>query len=75
MNGSSADRLEVVIVGGGMITQDQILPSIYHLQRGGRIGSIKISALNSAPLRDLAEDERFAEAFPGQGFEPFPELK
>lgn len=74
MNGSSAERLEVVIVGGGMITHDQILPSLYHLQRCGRIGPIKICALNSAPLRDLAEDGRFREAFPGQGFQPYPPL-
>ena len=28
--------VDVTIVGGGMITHDQILPSIYHLQRTGR---------------------------------------
>jgi predicted dehydrogenase len=68
------ERLEIVVVGGGMITQDQILPSLYHLQRQGVIGSIRICALNSAPLRVLAEFSRFAEAFPGQGFEAFPSL-
>jgi D-galacturonate reductase len=68
------DKLEVVIVGGGMITQDQILPSLYHLQRQGAIGPIRICALNSAPLRVLAEFPRFAEAFPGQRFEAFPSL-
>jgi len=67
-------RLDVVIVGGGMITHDQILPSIYHLQRQGLVRSIKVCALNSAPLRILAEEERFQEAFPGQGFESFPPL-
>ena len=36
--------LETVIVGGGMITHDQILPSLYHLQRLGRIGAITICA-------------------------------
>ncbi len=68
------NKLDIVIVGGGMITHDQILPSIYHLQRSGRIGKISICALNSPPLRALAESERFAEAFPGQRFEPFPAL-
>jgi D-galacturonate reductase len=67
-------ELELVVVGGGMITHDQILPSLYHLQRQGVIGSIRICALNSAPLRTLAESPRFAEAFPGQGFEAFPAL-
>lgn len=74
MSGPDAEKPDVAIVGGGMITHDQILPSIYHLQRLGRVGSIKICALNSAPLRALAEEERFEEAFPGQGFEPFPPL-
>jgi predicted dehydrogenase len=69
-----ADRVDVVIVGGGMITHDQILPSIYHLQRIGRVGTIRVCALNSAPLRDLAEETRFEEAFPGQRFEPSPSL-
>jgi D-galacturonate reductase len=71
---TSEAKLEVVVVGGGMITHDQILPSLYHLQRIGRIGLIKISALNSAPLVALARSERVAEAFPGQQFEPFPSL-
>ena len=74
MNRQAADKVDVVIVGGGMITQDQILPSIYQLQRQGRVGSIKISALNSPPLKALAESEAFAEAFPGQTFEPWPSL-
>ena len=67
-------KLDVVIVGGGMITHDQILPSIYQLQRQGRVGTIKICALNSAPLRELAEEAVFDEAFPGQSFEAFPSL-
>jgi D-galacturonate reductase len=67
-------RLDVVVVGGGMITHDQILPSLYHLQRQGVIGSIRICALNAAPLRTLAESPRLAEAFPGQSFEAFPAL-
>ena len=66
--------LDVLIVGGGMITHDQLLPSLYHLQRLGAVGPIKISALNSAPLKQLAEDKTFHEAFPGQTFEPLPAL-
>ena len=66
--------LQTVIVGGGMITHDQILPSLYHLQRLGRIGPITICALNSAPLRALAEDKRLREAFPGHTFTALPAL-
>ncbi len=71
---SSIDKPEVVLVGGGMITHDQILPSLYHLQRTGQIGTIKVCALNSAPLRALAESIRLKEGFPGQSFEASPSL-
>ena len=74
MNALDPGRLDVVVVGGGMITHDQILPSLYHLQRLGRLGAIRICALNSPPLRALAEEPAFGEAFPGQGFEAFPSL-
>ncbi len=67
-------EIDVAIVGGGMITNDLILPSIYHLQRIGVVGEIKICALNSTPLRALNENEEIREAFPEQGFEAFPGL-
>jgi predicted dehydrogenase len=65
---------QVTIVGGGMITNDQILPSLYHMQRQGWIGDINICALNARPLKELAESELFRRAFPGQAFRPYPEL-
>jgi len=68
------EKLQVVIVGGGMITHDQLLPSLYHLQRRGQIGAIKICALNSGPLRALAGAKHLADAFPGQSFEARPAL-
>ena len=64
--------LQLTIVGGGMITADQLLPSIYHLQRTGVIGEITISALNNAPLAALRDDPGLAAAFPGQRFTPHP---
>ena len=67
-------KIDVLIIGGGMITHDLLLPSIYHLQRMGRVGKITISALNSAPLRTLAESGMIREAFPGQSFEAAPPL-
>jgi predicted dehydrogenase len=70
----AAAPLEVVLVGGGMITQDQILPSLYQLQRLGRIGPVTVGALNSAPLRSLAESPVVREAFPGHTFRPLPSL-
>ncbi|AQQ72378.1 putative oxidoreductase YdgJ [Limihaloglobus sulfuriphilus] len=65
---------QVCIVGGGMITQVQILPSLYHLQRQGIIGDISVCALDSGPLRVLAEDQTLKKAFPGQTFAANPSL-
>ncbi|MHC4871602.1 MAG: Gfo/Idh/MocA family protein [Planctomycetota bacterium] len=67
-------KLDVTIVGGGMIVHDQILPSIYHLQRIGVIGSISICDRVNRPIKTLAESEVFAEAFPGQTFTAYPSL-
>jgi D-galacturonate reductase len=67
-------NFEVVVVGGGMITYDLILPSLYHLQRTGIVGEIKVCALDSAPLKALKSSKEMKEAFPGQDFMAFPSL-
>jgi len=67
--------LDTTIVGGGMITQMQILPSLYHLQRLEAIGNINICSLRALPLKQLARDRQLKEAFPGQSFVPFPDFK
>lgn len=67
-------KLDVTIVGGGMITNDLLLPSLYHLQRTGAVGPIRICALNTPPLRALKENPEFLQAFPGQDFTPYPAL-
>jgi len=69
-----AQKPQVAIIGGGMITQVQILPSIYQLQRLGVVGDISVCALNSAPLKILAEDKTLKKAFPGQSFTAYPSL-
>lgn len=69
---SGINKIDLTIIGGGMITHDLILPSVYHLQRMDVIGNIDICALNSAPLKSLKNDPEFALSFPGQGFTPHP---
>ena len=69
----TSDAPKVTIVGGGMITGMQILPTIYHMQRRGLLGDISICALDAPPLRVLAEDAALARAFPGQSFTPYPD--
>jgi len=63
---------EVLIVGGGMITHDQLLPSLYHLQRLGRIGEIAVCAQRGRTVQALLAAADLAEAFPGQSFRPYP---
>ena len=67
-------RPNVVLVGGGMIAHDQILPSLFQLQRLGVIGEVAVSALNVRTLKALAESETILDAFPGQTFIPYPKL-
>ena len=66
--------LDTLIIGGGMITNDLILPSVYQLQRLGVVGEISICALNSGPLQALANNAELKAAFPGQKFTALPPL-
>ncbi|MEN8227922.1 MAG: Gfo/Idh/MocA family oxidoreductase [Bacteroidota bacterium] len=70
----SQHPLDVTIVGGGMISHDLILPSVYHLQRNGVVNAINVCALDSAPLKELKESNMIREAFPGQEFTAYPDL-
>ncbi len=56
-----------------MIVRDQILPSLYQLQRLGRIGAISVCASTHETVRGLAGDETISRAFPGQSFRAMPE--
>ena len=64
---------QVLIVGGGMITHDQLLPSLYHMQRQGRIGAISVCGLSFGTLDSLARAETLQRAFPGQSFRSWPD--
>lgn len=65
-------KLNVTVIGGGMIVNDQILPSLYQLQRIGEIGSIDVCARHSSTLKKLRDNSAIRQAFPGQTFEPHP---
>ena len=70
----SFDKPQVLLIGGGMITELQILPSLYHLQNTGAVGEISMVALDGPPLRKIAENQALKKAFPGQGFTPYPDF-
>ena len=65
----------VTLIGGGMITKVQILPTLLHLQREGAIGEIHLCALNAAPLIDIQADADLTRGFPEQSFVPYPDPK
>ena len=56
-----------------MIAHDQILPSLYQLQRLGRVGEITVCAQHASTVRALAENETIRQAFPGHAFRPIPD--
>ena len=68
----------VALIGGGMIVQDQILPSLYQLQRSNIIGDIRVCERRAAALDALAQNETIRRAFPGHSFarslEPYLEM-
>jgi len=66
---------DVAVIGGGMFTTDVILPSLYHLQRVGEIGTIHVCARHTTPLKALAAEAPLLKAFPGQSFVAHPSLE
>jgi predicted dehydrogenase len=70
-----SDALDTLIIGGGMITNDLILPSIYHLQRLGSVAQIKVCAQSSTRLRALKESLDLKATFPGLDFIAYPDIQ
>ncbi len=67
--------ISVTMIGGGMIAHDQILPSLYQLQRQGAVGEITVVAQHRATVESLAANETIGRAFPGHSFRGFPDLE
>jgi predicted dehydrogenase len=65
--------MQVTIIGGGMITHDQILPSFCQLQRLGLVDGIAVCARHESTLQALAASETIQRAFPGQKFRSLTE--
>lgn len=62
-------KANALIVGGGMITQEVILPTVFQQRRRGKIGHILIASRRRATidkLEKLFPDESF-EGYPGKG--------
>ncbi len=68
----SASPRPVLVIGGGMITRVQVLPSLYQLQRLGKIGEITVTARRKSTLAPLLGDASLKAAFPEHSFIPRP---
>jgi len=60
-------RLDVLLIGGGMISQEVILPTLFQERRRGIIGEIAVSALNAAIIKHCQE------LFPHEEFTGYPD--
>ncbi len=60
-------KLDVLVIGGGMISQEVILPTVFQERRRGRIGRVLISSLTGDILQQVRG------ALPGEPFEPYPD--
>ena len=65
--------IEVLIVGGGMIVHDQLLPSFYQLQRLGLAGEIGVCSQHGRTLQRLRLSETLRRAFPRSSFRGWPD--
>jgi len=60
-------RLRAVVVGGGMITQEVILPTLFQERRRGRIGDVCLASRRAATISACRA------LFPGEAFTGFPD--
>jgi predicted dehydrogenase len=60
-------RLDVLVIGGGMISQEVVLPTLFQERRRGLVGEIAVSALNSAITKQCQD------LFPKEEFAPYPD--
>ena len=63
---NSHDRLNVLLIGGGMISQEVVLPTLLQERHRGIIGGIAVSALNSAAVKQCQD------LFPGEELVGYP---
>jgi hypothetical protein len=60
--------MQTLLIGAGMIAHDQILPSLYQLQRQGRLGGLTVCDRSPERLAELAAAPQICRAFPGHSF-------
>jgi len=60
-------KLDVLVIGGGMISQEVVLPTVFQERRRGKVGRVLISSLTGDILQQVRK------VLPGEEFEPYPD--
>ncbi|MHB0878580.1 MAG: Gfo/Idh/MocA family protein [Anaerolineae bacterium] len=60
-------KLNVLLIGGGMISEEVVLPTVFQEQRRGRVGQVFIASRRASTIK------RLRDTFPGQQFTGFPD--
>jgi len=60
-------KVDVLVIGGGMICEEAVLPTIFQQRRLGNVGKVTVVSLNSGIIR------RLREVFPDQEFVGLPD--
>ena len=60
-------KLDVLVIGGGMISQEVVLPTVFQERRRGKVGRVLISSLTGDILQQVRD------GLPREEFEPYPD--
>ncbi len=63
----------ILLIGAGMIAHDQIMPTLFQMQREERIGGITVCSQRRRSVLALAEAPALRRAFPDQAFTELPD--
>lgn len=66
------EKLNLTIIGAGMIVNDLILPAALQMRRDGIIGEITVTDMRWEALKSLENSESIKRSFPDQTFHTFP---
>lgn len=60
-------KVDVCLIGGGMISEEVILPTVFQERLRGRVNRVLVCSLNAAIIKHLQE------VFPNERFIPYPD--
>jgi D-galacturonate reductase len=64
-------KVPVLVVGGGMISEEVVIPTVLQEQKRGRVGAVSIASRRSATIKHLKE---FFKGYEFKGY-PDPEIE